>query len=435
MKLKITPMAYQQDALCDFSTRFLGVSGGKRSGKSRMMSVYHAIMLSSIHPGKPGLVASPVYGMTRRNLIPLFREASELLGIEIEGVNTKSPDCLKINWNGQISTIWLDCTIENYNRLNGLSLAWACVDEVDKARYSDVEAFIEELVIRISNPAPGKTAQICMTGAPELNGYMAEFFIEKSAPNKKLHKWSMMQNEMLSDEYKKSILDTIPENKQQGWVYGEFMYNTDGLVYDSFDPKANHTDLTIKDIHPIETIDVTWDINQGGCNVTFSVKRGVHTFIFMEWAKMHSTEAVIAKIEKQTWAKQCVLTCDPACTQVFPYIQKAKASDGTPIRNKIMKSAPLIEWRVTALNLQFGGRALINGVPKPLLMINTKACPVTTRCLMRQSYVKGEPDKKTWIEDAGTDISGPVDGIGYRNYRDHPYNPLNPSKPILMRGF
>ena len=438
MRIKVTPMSYQAEALTDFTTRFLGVSGGKRSGKSRMMSVYHAIMLSSIHPGKPGLVASPIYGMTRRNLLPLFREAAENLGISIEGLSVKSPDCLKIRWGDQVSTIWLDCTIENYGRLNGLSLAWACVDEVDKARFEDVEAFIEELIIRISNPYPGKTAQICMTGAPELNGYLAEFFIEKSAPNKKLHKWSMMQNEMLSDEYKQSILDTIPTNKQAGWVHGEFMYNADGLVYDEYDPVENHTDLTIADIHPFETIDATWDINDGGCNVYFSVRRGNHDFTFLEWAKQQSTKHVLDKIGKQKWSPQVVLTCDPACTQVLPYIQRATDINGNLLRSKIMTAAPEIEWRVTAMNIRFGTKAPINGKGselKRLHLVNTKVCKVLNRCLMRQGYIKGEPDKKTWIEDAGTDISGPVDGVGYRVYRDWPYNPREPNKKITMRGF
>lgn len=430
MKIKVTPMQYQVEAFTDFETRFLGVSGGKRSGKSRMMSVYHAIMLSSIHAGKPGLVASPVYGMTRRNLLPLFREAQDLLGITIEGCNAKSPDSLRITWGDKVSTIWLDCTIENFGRLNGLSLAWACVDEVDKARYSDVEAFIEELIIRISNPVEGRSAQICMTGAPELNGYLAEFFIEKAAPNKKLHKWSMMQNEMLSDEYKQSILATIPENKQQGWVYGEFMYNNDGLVYDEFDPELNHTDLTLADLHPSESVHVCWDINDGGTSVVLGVRRGLHMFIIDEWMGMKDTEAVLAKVKLQKWAAKAIVSCDPACTQVFTYIHRSG------LQHKIMKAAPEIEHRVTSVQLRLGTKSKYSETEqKRHLLINTKKCKVLTRCIMRQGYKNGAPEKKTWIEEAKTDISGPLDALGYLIYREFPYNPKNPAREVQMRGF
>lgn len=437
-KLVLDPQPYQMEALLDISTRFLGVMAGKRSGKSREISVLKAIFLSSLHPGKPGIVASPVYGMTRRNLVPIFKMYNEKYNLGIKGLNSKAPSTLEINWGPHTSTIHLDVTIENFSRLNGLSLAWACVDECDLARRVDMEAFAEELVIRISDPYPKQTAQINFTGAPELNGWMAEFFIEKMTPNKKLFKWSMFQNEMLSEEYKQSILDTIPECKRPGWVMGEPMYNSDGLVYVDYDPVENHTDLTINDIHPFEKIDATWDINQGGCNVYFSVRRGQHDFTFLEWAKVHSTEKVLERIAKQPWAKQVVLTCDPACTQVLPYIQKAKTVDGTLIPSKIMSAAPEIEWRVTAMNIRFGTKKPINGPgseQKRLHLINTKVCKVLNRCLMRQGYIKGEPDKKTWIEDAGTDISGPLDGVGYRVYRDWPYNPNNPSQPISIRGF
>lgn len=441
MKLDISAMEYQMCALLDFDTKFVGVSGGKRSGKSRMITVLKSIILSSLHPGKPGLVASPVYGMTRRNLLPLYRDLAEKLGIQIEGLNVKSPDCLKIKWgDNEPSVIWLDCTIENFGRMNGLSLAWGIGDEMDKARYEDAEAFVEELIIRCSNPAPGRIAQINLTGAPELNGYMAEFFLEKAAPNKKLFKWSMMMNEYLSDEYKETILASIPEKKRAGWVHGEFMFNADGLVYDSYDPTVNACDITLADWKQGDKVDVCWDINDGGTSVVFRIRRGKFTYYVNEWMKMKDTEAVLARLKKmktegKPWAQVLTLSCDPACTQVFTYIHKACAE--TPgWTHAIMKEAPDISWRVTAVNNRFGTFGEYNpGVKKPHCQVNPKTCKVLNRCLIRQGYVKGVPDKKTWIEDAGTDISGPIDAFGYLEYRDFPYHPHNPNRPIAIRGF
>lgn len=415
-ELKISPMPYQQEALCDYDTRFLGVSGGKRSGKTRMITCLKSIILSSLHPGKIGVVASPVYGMTRRNLLPQYRALALELGLDIKGLEVAAPNKLEITWGDKTSTIILDVTIENYGRLNGPSLAWVCVDEADKARYEDMKAFIEEATFRISDPYPGRSAQINITGAPELNGFMGEFFIENSAPDKKLYTWSMMDNELLSDEYKQSILATIPLNKQEGWVHGRPMYNSDGLVYDSYDPTKNHIDFTIHDVKPLEKIQVCWDINDGGTSVVIGVRRGPFLIIFDEWMGMKDTEAVISKVKQQPWASRAVLSCDPASTQVFTYIHKSG------LEHQIMRSAPEVAHRVTAVNLRFGTSSMFEaGIERPHLLINTKRCKILNRCLTRQGYINGAPDKKTKIEEAKTDISGPIDSLGYLVYREFPY--------------
>ena len=423
-------MPYQVEALVDVSTPFIGVSGGKRSGKSRMITCMKSIILSSIHPGLEGVVASPVYGMTRRNLLPIYRQLAEVLDLHIEGLDVKSPDSLKIKWGNVVSTIWLDVTIENYGRMNGMSLAWACVDEIDKARYEDAEAFLEELTIRCSKPYPGQSAQMNITGAPELNGYLAEFFIEKASSEKKLFKWNMMDNTTLSNAYKQRVINSLPPSKRAGWIAGEFMFNHDGLVYGDFDPKLNSTDLTISDITPSDKVDVSFDINDGGTSCLISFRRGKHEYFVAEWMKLKDTEAVLERVKKQPWAQQAVITCDPACTQVFTYIHKSG------LKYSIMKSAPEIKHRVTAVNNRMGTQSVCqDGVIRRHWLINPKTCKVLHKCITRQGYVKGEPDKKTWIEDAGTDISGPLDAMGYKTYRDFPYDPREPTKPISLRGF
>lgn len=443
MNLELDPQEYQIPALFDLNTPFVGVSGGKRSGKSRMISVCKALMLAFVHPGKPGLVASPIYGMTRRNLLPIFREVVERWGIGhlVSGLNAHSPDCIKIKVGKVESIIWLDCSIENWERLNGLSLAWACVDETDKAKPDDVRAFVEELIIRCSNPYPGKSSQINLTGAPELNGYLAEFFIENASKDRVLYKWSMLENMAISEEYKQRILSTIPESKQAGWVRGEFMYNTDGLVYDRFDPDVHHTNLTLDDFKPGDKVDVCWDINDGGTSAVFRIKRGRFTYYVNEWMAMKDTEAVLSALERERqhgkpWAQQIILSCDPASTQVHSYIHQACQRNRGWVA-QIMTKAPEIEWTITSLNnLRFDMLAEeLPGVKKPLCQVNTKKCRVLTKCLSRQGYVKGAPDKKTWIEEAKTDISGPIDAMRYCEFKDFPYHPTNPTPKITLRGF
>lgn len=430
MNLSLTPQSYQVDALLNFKTPIIGVAAGKRSGKSHICIVQKAILASSLQPGMTFLVASPTFGMTRRNLLPLFRMEVQRMGLKVEGLDNKAPNEIKIHWGNLVSTIIFDVTIGSFGRMNGLSLAGVFVDEIDKAKFSEAEGFLEEAQIRLSKPAPGHIAQLVVCGAPELNGYMAEFFIEKAGKDRKLYTWSMMQNMMLSDEYKEMMKSNIPPSKQAGWIEGLFMYNSDGLVYSDYDPEENHTDLTMADVHAIETIHVMWDINDGGCNVYLAVRRGQFDFVIEEWPKMKSTETIIEKVLKQPWAKRALLTCDPACTQVFPYIHKSG------LKYEIMSAAPEIDWRITSLNTGFGTKAKWpDGTMRRRLLINTKKCKILNKCLMRQGYIDGKPDKKTKIEEAGTDISGPLDGLGYWYYRDHPFQPNNPGRPIKLRGF
>lgn len=423
----IRPMEYQKEALCDFSTRFVGVSGGKRSGKSRMITCLKSIIHSSMHPGKTCVVASPTFGMTRRNLLPIYRQMALELNLDIDGLNTKSPSELKIRWGREVSTIILDCSIENSGRLNGLTLSGAFIDECDKARPEDAKLFVEECIFRVSDPYPGQRAQVHITSAPETNGYMAEFFEDGTKTDRKCYRWSMFDNAMLSDEYKQSILDSIPAKLHAGWIRGEWMYNSDGLVYDCYDPTENHTDLTLTSIGEFEKVHVCWDINDGGTSVVLAVRRGPFMYVLDEWVKMPHTEAVIKKVKQQPWASRAILTCDPACTQIFPYIQQSG------LEHRIMRAAPEIEHRVTAVNLRFGTQSMLDGHLRKHLLVNTKRCKVLNKCLMRQGFINGKPDKKTFIEAAGTDISGPLDALGYLVYREFPYNPKTPTRQVALR--
>lgn len=421
MKIRLLAQQYQEEALLDVRTPIIGVAAGKRSGKSWVMICMKAIYLSAIHAGKHIVVASPTYGMTRRNLLPIFRHLQEEMRLPIEGLDVKSPTELKITWGGKTSTIHLDVTIESFGRMNGMSLAAVLADEIDKARHEDALAFLEEASIRLSAPARGEVAQLIVCGAPELNGAMAEYFLENPSKDKKLFTWSLMQNKCVSEEYKQRILATIPDSKKAGWVFGQFMFNSEGIVYGDFDPVENMVCIDWADVKPNEEIHVSFDINDGGTSVVLFVRRGNYIFVLDEWMKMAHTKAVLERVRKQPWAERAVITCDPACTQVFPYIVESR------LKHRIMNSAPEVNWRVTAVNGRF---KTANG--DRFLFIHPR-CKVLKKCLMRQTYIKGEPDKRTPMPEAGTDISGPLDALGYGVFREFPYNPRGHGA-IRIRG-
>jgi len=441
-KIPVMPQEFQIPAFTNFTTPIVGVSGGKRSGKSRIISCEKLLVATSIHPGGDFVLASPTNGMNRRNLWPLLKEIAARMGIKFEGsgkLGPNMPPFIQIRWGDKVSTIHLDISIENYGRINGLSLAGVYVDEIDKARASEAEGFLEEALIRLSKPYPGQIAQLNVTGAPELNGYFHEFMVEKNMGDRILYKWSMLENMAISAAYKDAQMRQIPPSKRAGWIHGDFMFNSDGMVYSDYDPALNHTNFTMEDLEPgrvFENADVfvAWDINNGGCAVNLMVRHGRHIFILAEWVKMESTKHIIDKVKKQWWAKRAILTCDPASTQVLPYIKEA-AYYG--VRNMVMTKAPEIDWRVTAVNKRFGTSSAFRGTELRHLLVNTKTCKTLNKCLMRQQYIRvGDeniPDKKMWLEEAGTDISGPIDAMGYPVYMLFPYNPKNPGSQVSLR--
>lgn len=414
-------MKHQHDFVFDVTTPFIGFMGGMRMGKS-VSAVHHAILLSALHRGKMGALLSPTFGMTQRNLVPIFRTLAEKYNLDIKGLDTSRPSILQIRWGDDISTISLEVSAENHDRLNGMTLAWAGLDEADKCAQDTANLAVEQMTFRVSDPTKPYPGQIFITSTPEGHGFMAEFFIEKANQKKKLYSAAMTDNYLLSPEYIENVLATIPAHKRPAYVQGlPITFNTD-VVYEDYDDELNNTTMTINDAKDTDIIHVSFDINDGGTSCVIAFDRDNKRYVVDEWMKMKSTEAVMTRVKQQPWAKQALITCDPASTQVFPYIVK----EG--LRHKIMQSAPEIAWRVTSVNTRF-----CDGNGNRHLFINKQKCKILNKCLTNQTYVNGIPDKKTKIPDAGTDISGPVDALGYLIYRDFPFRPRG-SGPITIRG-
>lgn len=414
-------MEHQHDFTFDVTTPIIGFCAGMRSGKS-VSAVHHAILLSALHPGKTGALLSPTFSMSMRNLVPIFRDLDARYNLGIIGLHVQRPSQLQIKWGGKVSTIIMEVSAENHDRLNGMTLAWAGLDEADKADINAIELAVEQMSLRTSDPTAPYPGQLFITSTPEGHGFMHDYFITKANSLKKLYTAAMTDNYLLSKEYIERILETIPAHKRPAYIQGlPITFNTDA-VYVDFDDKLNHTDLTVADIAPNDVVHVSFDLNLGGMSTVIAIDRNNKRHVIAEWMKLKDTDAVINRILQQPWAKQAVISCDPACTQVFPYIHKSG------VRHRIMQASPYVDWRITAVNARF-----CDGNDNRHLLVNTRTCKVLTKCLNNQAYVDGAPDKKTKIPEAGTDISGPLDALGYLIYRDFPFRP-NGFGAIALRG-
>lgn len=419
--LEFELMPHQQPFVFDAATPVVGFMGGMRMGKS-VSAVHKAVFLSALHRGKVGALLSPTSGMTQRNLVPIFRDVSRRYNLPIDGLQHKHPTRLELTWGDTVSTISLECSAENHDRLNGMTLAWAGLDEADKCLTDSAHLAVEQMLFRTSDPTSPYPGQVFVTSTPEGQGFMYDFFINKASPKKKLYSAAMTENYLLSPEYIEKILETIPAHKRPAYVQGLPINFNQDVVYIDYDDELNETKLTLADALETDTIHISFDLNLGGMSTVIGFDRDGSRHIVEEWMKMKDTEQVLERVKKQPWASRALITCDPACTQVFPYIHRSG------LRHRILQAAPYIDWRITAVNRRF-----CDGNGTRRLFINPKRCKVLHHCLLAQTYHKGEPDKRTFVEAAGTDVSGPIDALGYLIYRDFPYRPTG-GGALAMRG-
>ena len=416
-------MKHQIPFVFDVTTPIVGFMGGMRMGKS-VASCHKAIYLSALHRGKTGVLLSPTAGMNKRNLVPIFRDLNERYKLGIDGLQHVSPSLLRIKWGDKISTISLECSAENHDRLNGMTLAWAGLDEADKCAQDTAQIAVEQMLFRTSDPTSPYPGQVFITSTPEGHSFMADYFIDQMNSMKKLYSAAMTDNYLLTPQYIEKILAQIPAHKRSSYVQGLPINFNSNTVYADYDDELNDTTLTVADILPTDTVHVSFDLNLWGTCVVIAIDRGGKRHIIDEWMAMRDAEAVLERVKKQYWANNALVTCDPACTAVFTYIHKSG------IKHKIMTSAPIIDHRVTAVNRRF-----CDGNDRRHLLVNRRTCKILVKCLTNQVAVNGAPDKKTKIAEAGTDISGPLDALGYLIYRDFPFRPDNIRKQISIRGF
>lgn len=442
--------------LLDEQTRFCfdtehgeqGMTGGFRAGKS-WVGVHKAIFLSALHRGKKGALLSPTYGMTKRNLIPIFKKVNEQYKLGIQGLHVKNPDVLRINWGGKISEIHLDISAEFYDRLNGVTLAWSGLDEADKCSSMETaENCWFQMASRLSDPAPGERGIQFATSTPEGFGFMYHTF-DPSLPeninntDKKLYRMSMLDNYMLDPTYIAAQRRKIPAYLFKSYILGEFANVYSNLVYKSYDRSLNDTQLTLQDIKDDEILHVGMDFNANGMSaVGFlvrieeinGVKENVAHFVY-ESIGSTNTPALIKIIKKDLVDKNIkfVVYPDPSCIQ-----DRSETPDTNFILLKraqfrIMKMniAPDIIDRVNSVNARF-----CNELDVRRCKVNLRKCPLLSKALSLQIFTPdGLPKKKDKLPGTThTHIDGPLDAGGYALYSKWPLLTTNSRRPVLQ-GF
>lgn len=431
--LEFELMPYQDDFVFDTEHSEQGFTGGFRTGKS-VAAVHKAIYLSAIHAGKAGALLSPTYGMTKRNLLPIFRKVKDQYRLPITGLSSANPTTLEIKWGNKVSTIHLDISAENHDRLNGVTLAWAGLDEADKCNSPEVaETAWIQMGSRLSDPTVGEKGIRFATSTPEGFGFMYSTFAETTDPEKSLLMVSMLENYMLPESYVESQLRSLPKHLHKPYILGEFTNINKNVVYIEYDRDLSDTNLTLKDMQPNEMLHVGIDFNNNGMSAVGFIIRDSKAHVIYECIGSMNTKALCQKMKVDLGDKKFVCYPDPAC------IQAKSSSDNTDLvilrqfgfKIQLMNIHPEVQDRVNSVNARFN-----NIKDERRLFVNKRTCPLTVKALLQQVYdSSGVPQKKQKLAGTThTQVDGPLDALGYGVFTLWPLQNQR-AKKITIQGF
>lgn len=443
-KLEFELMEYQEAFVFDTSHSQQGFTGGFRTGKS-VAACHKAIFLSALHRGKAGALLSPTYGMTKRNILPIFRKLKDLYRLQITGLESRNPSELYIKWGDKVSTIHLDISAENHERLNGVSLAWAGLDEADKCANAEIaEIAWMQMGSRLSDMVDGEKGVRFATSTPEGFGFMYTTFAEENpqyTPEElevwkrevKLYTASMLDNYMLPASYVEQQLQSLPKHLHKPYILGEFTNINKNVVYVEYDRELNNTDLVLNDMQPNETLHIGMDFNNNGMSAVGFLIRENLAHIVYECIGSMNTPALAKKLKADLVGRNFVIYPDPAC------IQNKSNSDNTDLvilrqhlfKIQLMNSHPAVQDRVNSVNARFN-----NIKEERRMLVNKAKCPLTVKALLQQVYdSSGVPQKR--IKLAGTSntlVDGPLDALGYGVFTLWPLRNQRANK-ITIQGF
>ena len=426
-------MPYQEDFVFDTDHSEQGFTGGFRTGKS-VAAVHKAIYLSALHAGKAGALLSPTYGMTKRNLLPIFRKVNQQYNLNIKGLSSANPSSVEIQWGNKTSTIYLDISAENHDRLNGVSLGWAGLDEADKCNSPEVaETAWMQMGSRLSDTAPGLEGVRFATSTPEGFGFMYSTFAEDVQPHKKLTMVSMLENYMLPQSYIDGQLRSLPKHLHKPYILGEFTNINKNVVYVEYDRDLSDTQLTLNDMLPNEVLHVGMDFNNNGMSAVGFLIRDSKAYVVYECIGSMNTAALAKKLKSDLGDKRFVIYPDPACTQ------NKSSSDNTDLvilrqhqfKIQLMNIHPEVQDRVNSVNARFN-----NIKDERRLFVNKRTCPLTVKALLQQVYdSSGVPQKKEKLAGTtATAVDGPLDALGYGVFTLWPLQNQR-AKRITITGF
>ena len=399
--MELELLQHQIDFIEDFTTPFLGLVGGYRSGKTYCLCV-KAIHMASINSKADGAILEPTYGMITRVLIPTMNTL--LYQLKIPFNLNKSDGYYDLQLGKDTKRIWL-LSAENYMRAAGMTLSWFGIDEVDLMKLDVATASFNMMTSRLT---VGENIQSFVCSTPEGYNFLYEFFEENCAADRRLIRASTYDNPFVDTIYFENMKKTHTSKQLEAYLYGHFVNMTDGNVYYSFERSKHHTNKTMNE-YPNHIIHCGSDFNVGQYATPIGIIDKDVIYLLDEISNGRNTEDTIQIIKNRYPGRQIMVYPDASGGDSF----KTAVSDvklfkdaGFEVYNRTKN--PRIKDRVASVNAK-----LLNSKDKVGMFINTTICKSTTKTLEQQGFVNGIPDKTSGLDHMG-------DALGYFVYFRYP---------------
>jgi hypothetical protein len=287
-------LPYQRLFACDFKHKYVGFCGGYGSGKTHT-AVVKQLLLAFRSQGFTHLFLEPTIPLIEDVALPKWFEILERYAIPHSFRASPRPTFKLRLPKGD--TLILLRSLENYERLIGVSAASIVTDEIDTTKQEIAEKAMIKLQGRVR---VGNCPQICAASTPEGFSWMYTFFEEQKADNKKLYRGRSVDNPYLDPGFVEDLKTKYHPQLIKAYLEGEFVNLESANVFYEFDRKKHAS--PVFEPNRGERIVFGADFNVGQCHAVYGVLRsganGQQLHCFSE-SKVADTFALVAYIQQR----------------------------------------------------------------------------------------------------------------------------------------
>jgi hypothetical protein len=379
---------------------------GFGAGKT-LSSGLKSVHLSYLNSGYQGAVYSPSHGLAMDTMVPAIEFALELMPIRWEYRASPLPKFI-VYWGDENPSEILVRSFENWQKIRGLNLAWAIVDEIDVVNRKISDQALRLLMGRIRT---GNVRQLAFSSTPEGFGLMYDFFVTdaKKGDRRIIHA-KTTDNPHLPPDYLQDLLANYPANLVDAYINGQFVNLMTRTAYHAFDRVRNNS---FESVQPNERLHIGQDFNVGKMASVVYVERDKKYHAVDEFFGMQDSSHTIESINEKYPNHSKFLYPDVSGNQRHTSASQTDLSLFSQAGFQIIRGTtnPAIKDRVNAMNTGF-----LNGLGEIQLFVNVLRCPNLTRCLEQQAIgADGKPEKKN-------DLDHLPEAAGYAAYRLLPIN-------------
>ena len=392
----------QREFVDDTEHKILGFCAGFGAGKTRALCA-KAIFLGMANPRTVGAVFEPTNIMIRDVFVRAFDEFLAEYEIEYDFRISPQPEYVLHLPQGPVTIICR--ATETFNRIRGQTLSFVLADEIDTSSLEIAQKASEMMLARLRG---GVKPQLAVASTPEGFKWLYQTFVEQGDnPDRRLIKAKTTDNPHLPEGFVESLYANYDPQLIASYIEGEFTNLANTTVYHPFCRDRHWCDT---EIQPTDRLLIGVDFNVGAVFTEVIVRRGDEFHVV---AEHHPKDTpALVRFLKDTYpdhaaAGNIVIIPDAASRQRTT--TNSSESDlsllkkgGFTVKNQ--SANPPVADRINCVNvLLLSTRLLIN--PR---------CKYLVKSLEQQTYDRtGKPEKGI---GGLTDVSGPVDALGYAIY-------------------